>query len=150
MDITEIISKVSQEMGIELVGTNIKKYGDGTLASVQMSELLKRNEYYGFLVLGTDEKGDMRYCSYTGKHPVLIETNDWRDELGLSIERDDNGLFRTDTNQTDFLGFKKVDPKIRYEPKRERLRISCNIGFGAASVYTHNHKLMRRQQLKTA
>jgi len=149
MDITEIISKISEEMGIELEGVKQERYGDGPLGLVHMSEVLHNGEYYGFLVLGVDKKGEMNYCSYTGKHPVLFETKDWRDELGLSVERDDNGLFRVDTNQTNFLGFERVSPNMKYEPKRESLRTSCIIGFGAANCYIHNHKL-KRAQLKAA
>ena len=145
MDITDTISKISHEMGVPLEERDKKVYRGKGDSSLQMAEVFHQGDYYGYLVLSTDEKGEMEYCAYSGKHPVLVETKDWRDELGLQVQRDERGTFRVDTNPTEFLGWDRIDPE-KLSKEEDSRRIPYVIGFGAASCHMSNHRLQRRHQ----
>lgn len=106
MDIEKLIFKLSEEMGVSLQEKNKEVYG-----LVQTTELFNQEDYYGFLVLGLDRKGEMNYCAYEGKHPILNRKGEFRTVVGLHLESDLDGIFRVDSNLTSFLGYEKIDYK---------------------------------------
>ena len=144
MDIAKITARVSEQMGIPLELRDRRHHRGEEGSSLQIAEVFHNGEYYGFMVLATNENGEIKSCGYSGKHPVLAETGDWREELGMSIERDEKGLFRVDTNQAPFLDFEAIDHTKLSEEENKR-RMPYVIGSSYVGCLTHNHRLLRRR-----
>ncbi len=148
MDVAQVIKRLEEQTKLPLESRKTEVYNGKGTSSLQMAEVFYEGQYYGFVVLSTNETGDLNYCAYTGKHPCLTETKDWRDELGLLIQKDEIGLFRVDTNKTPFLDFGNIEPEelTRFEEHR---RIPYWIGFGEVNCYTSNHRLKRSNQTQS-
>ena len=143
MDIADTISRIAAEMGISLEARNVRVYSGTGKSSSQDAEIFHDGQYYGCVALATDKSGAMEYCYYSGNHPALAGNKDWRKELGLHIERDEQGEFRVDSNPVQFLGWGIVDPKTE-TPEENSRRIPYIVGFSRAGIHMHNLGLVRQ------
>lgn len=143
MKLESVVKTISEEMGIPLECQNLTVYTGKGKSSLQFADVFHQGEYYGHVVLSTDKNGDREYCAYSGNHPVLAETVDWRESLGLHIQRDEKGEFRVDSNPAPFLGWDVVDPKKLSREEYDR-RAFHWVGFGAVSCHFLNQRRKRQ------
>jgi len=147
MGLGSVIASISEEMGIPLECRNLTVYTGKGKSSLQFADVFYQGEYYGHVLLSTDEEGGREYCAYEGKHPVLKKTGDWRESLGLHIDRDEKGEFRVDSNKVPFLGWDVVDPQKLTQEENHR-RAPYIVGFGAVSIHFWNERLKRQNPQK--
>lgn len=147
MEMSDVLADLSKNANLPLEVRGLEVFRGAGMSSLQTAEVFHDGRYYGYAVLDIDKKGDIQYCAYEGEHPILAQTGDRRNKLGLHIERDEKGYFRVDSNPVPFLGFDRVDPGKLTAEEDDR-RVMFLVGFGRANAHLRNHELIREAKAK--